>query len=170
MLSADFYDKTDGGTIVNGNGAVKRFTGTMPVLKTAPAPAPAFQPIDIEPMVTCVPGWTGPDCKTPIEPLPTTQGGTPVVTQPVSDIPATPDSIPWWKQIATAIIPGDSSYGAFGPESGGLGPSMPPTVSAAGAGAPMEAGMGFGDIPPALRNIMLAGFGLFLLSQLSKGR
>ncbi len=54
----------------------------MPILKTAPrvngtngptlAPdgnggiAPTFVPVDFEPLVHCVPGWTGPDCRTRI--------------------------------------------------------------------------------------------------------
>lgn len=157
------YDVTDGGTISNGNGA----TGSMPIL-IAKESEPAFVPVGFEPMVTCVPGWSGPTCEIPPpdEAPSTTQGGTPVVTQPVADIPSTPDVLPWWERIATAIVPGTDKVGSFGPPGGYFGPSVEPSVSAAGNGkTPMMAAGMFGDIPPALRNIMLAGLGLFILSQ-----
>lgn len=52
-----------------------RVNGTTPTNGPTLAPngnggiTPAFQPIDVAPMVHCVPGWTGPDCKTRISDL-----------------------------------------------------------------------------------------------------
>lgn len=70
--------------------ALKLAAESTPILKTAPkvngttptagpplAPngngdiTPMFIPVDFEPFVTCVPGWTGPKCQTRISDLPT---------------------------------------------------------------------------------------------------
>ena len=54
-----------------------------PILKAAPNGngdvASEFVRIDVPPMVTCVPGWTGPDCRTPISPA---EGGPTAVPDP----------------------------------------------------------------------------------------
>ncbi|MCP4899823.1 MAG: hypothetical protein GY906_22885 [bacterium] len=154
--------------IVNGQvvPAVRKMPRyTMPILKVAPeptggpTPGTTFVPLGPGTMpVLCAPGFTGPDCRTPIQAPPTSPGGNGVVTEPV----ATPDIVPWWKEIATALVPGTERNGAFGTGTA-FGPSVEPKVSAAGPGT-VQAGMGFDQIPPALRNVMLAGAGLFLLS------
>ncbi|MCP4902925.1 MAG: hypothetical protein GY906_38675 [bacterium] len=98
QLGAVQYDKSNGGTVPNGGSKVYPTgrTGidtTMPVLKYAPMPPTYVPPILIDrppkpagdpatppkaangvmlfpggPITMCVPGYTGPDCRTPIAP------------------------------------------------------------------------------------------------------